>query len=206
MGNGWRKITLPYTVTAATVLAFDFVGNVESEIHANGLENDMDETIIKPQQSGTLSQWQLRAVFVVLVLLAGVVTWMIWSQFGTQLAAWGGAKSVAEMDQAHFTEETGVKITRIAVSAGGGMIDLRYQIADPDKAIIVHDDERPPTIIDERSGTVISRPWHEHSHDRDLHTAVIYYELLMNPEGIINPGSLVTIKIGDTILEHVRVQ
>lgn len=98
MGNGWRKITLPYTVTAATVLAFDFVGNVESEIHANGLENDMDETIIKPQQSGTLSQWQLRAVFVVLVLLAGVVTWMIWSQFGTQLAAVGGAKSVAEME------------------------------------------------------------------------------------------------------------
>lgn len=166
----------------------------------------MDEAIYESQQTGSLSRWQTRIVFVTLVLLTGIVAWMLWSQFSSQLLALGYNKTVTEMDQAAFTEETGVRITNVAVSAGGGMIDLRYQIADPDKAIIVHDDDRPPTIIDERSGLIISRPWHDHAHDNELHTAVIYYELLMNPDGVINPGSLVTIKIGDTVLEHVRVQ
>lgn len=165
----------------------------------------MDEAIFEPQHTGKLSHWQMRVVFVALMLLTGIVSWMLWSQFSTQLDALG-SKTVSEMDQTLFTEETGVRITLIAVSAGGGMIDLRYQIADPDKAIIVHDDDRPPTIIDERSGLEISRPWHDHAHDNDLHTAVIYYELLMNPDGIIESGSLVTIKIGGTVLEHVRVQ
>ncbi len=166
----------------------------------------MDELVLDPRQPRKLSQWQMRAIILAFVLLAGVVMWMLWSQFSWQLASLGRVKTVGEMDQTAFVEETGIKITLLAVSAGGGMIDLRYQIADPDKAIIVHDDERPPTIIDERTGIVITRPWHEHSHDNELHTAVIYYELLMNPDGIIDPGSTVTIKVGDAVLEHVRVQ
>lgn len=166
----------------------------------------MDELILDPQQPRNLNSWQVRAITFAFVLLTGVVIWMLWSQFGWQLASFGRTKTIHEVDQTAFIEETGVKITLLAVSAGGGMIDLRYQVADPDKAVIVHDDDRPPTIIDERSGTVITRPWHEHSHDRDFHSAVIYYELLMNPDGIIDPGSIVTIKIGDSVLEHVQVQ
>ena len=170
------------------------------------LEFMMDELIFDPTMSRNWKSWQSRAASIFFIALAGVVVWMVWSQFSWVLASLGKTNFVTEMDQTAFTEETGVRITRVSVSAGGGMIDLRYQVADPDKAIVVHDDNRPPTIIDERSGTVITRPWHEHSHDREFHTAVIYYELLMNPDGIIDPGSIITIKIGDAVLEHVKVQ
>ena len=48
LGNGWRRISLPYAVTTATVLEFDFASSVEGEIHAIGL--DSDDTIDNPIQ------------------------------------------------------------------------------------------------------------------------------------------------------------
>jgi hypothetical protein len=85
------------------------------------------------------------------------------------------------------------------------MIDLRYQVVDPDKAVMVHDDENPPTIVDEATGQAINTPFHEHGAS-ELHTAITYHELIMNAGGLIKRGSAVTIVIGDARLEHVRVQ
>ena len=40
-GNGWKKIDLPYTVTADTILEFDFKAPVEGEIHTIGFDTDL---------------------------------------------------------------------------------------------------------------------------------------------------------------------
>ncbi|MCP4421773.1 MAG: multicopper oxidase domain-containing protein [Chloroflexi bacterium] len=40
VGNGWRKVAVPYNVTASTVLEFDFSSSAEGEIHAIGLDDD----------------------------------------------------------------------------------------------------------------------------------------------------------------------
>jgi len=136
-------------------------------------------------------------------LLAGLALWVIVS-----LGIWGdgfGPEAWVASQRA-FAEETGVRVIRVAVIAGGGMLDLRYQVVDPDKAVIVHDQERPPTLVHEATGQAVSRPWHDHSHDTELHSAVTYYELIMNPEGMIQSGDQVSIMIGDSRLEHVVVQ
>ena len=39
-GDGWKKIALPYNVTASTVLEFDFASTSEGEIHGIGFDND----------------------------------------------------------------------------------------------------------------------------------------------------------------------
>ncbi len=39
-GNRWQKIDFPYTVTANTVLEFDFSSGSEGEIHAIGFDTD----------------------------------------------------------------------------------------------------------------------------------------------------------------------
>ncbi|MFS1524425.1 hypothetical protein ACL7TT_09965 [Microbulbifer sp. 2304DJ12-6] len=39
-GNNWQRIDFPYTVTANTVLEFDFSSSVQGEIHAIGLDDD----------------------------------------------------------------------------------------------------------------------------------------------------------------------
>ncbi len=40
IGNGWKKVALPYTVTPDTMLEFDFMSGAEGEIHGIGFDND----------------------------------------------------------------------------------------------------------------------------------------------------------------------
>jgi FtsP/CotA-like multicopper oxidase with cupredoxin domain len=46
VGNGWKKVAIPYNVTASTVLDFDFSSGVEPEI--SGIGFDVDDTINNP--------------------------------------------------------------------------------------------------------------------------------------------------------------
>ncbi len=42
VGNGWKKIDFPYTVTANTILEFDFQSTKEGDVHGIGFDNDDD--------------------------------------------------------------------------------------------------------------------------------------------------------------------
>lgn len=48
VGNAWKKVEVPYTITSDTVLEFDFSSSAEGEIHGVGLDND--DTIDNPIQ------------------------------------------------------------------------------------------------------------------------------------------------------------
>ena len=135
------------------------------------------------------------------ILLLALASWMAISQY----VQGGFDRDQTINSQIAFEEATGVRLVFIAVAAGGGMINLRYQVLDPDKAVIVHDDDNPPTIIDEASGIALSRPWMDHDHTDELHIGVTYNDLLMNSGGFVKHGSLVTVVIGDARLEHVTV-
>lgn len=135
--------------------------------------------------------------FLFLVVLAG---WMIGSQ-----VAGGVAQRRQGAARVAFEEQTGIQILRVVMTAGGGMVDIQYQVLDPDKSLIVHDDENPPTLVDEATDQIIATPFHDHSF-RELHTAVTYHELIMNGGGLLRRGSKVTLTVGESRLEHVVVQ
>ncbi len=42
VGNSWKKIDFPYTVTTNTVLEFDYQGTAEGDVHGIGFDNDDD--------------------------------------------------------------------------------------------------------------------------------------------------------------------
>src|SRR5262245_37907625 len=65
---------------------------------------------------------------------------------------------------AGLLERSGVRVTRLVVSGDGGLLDLRYQVADANKAAAVHDAANPPMLIDERSGAVINELLMGHIH------------------------------------------
>ena len=111
----------------------------------------------------------------------------------------------AEIDQTAFEQQTGVRVVQVALSAAGGMIDLRYQVIDPDKAVIVHDLESLPAIKDEASGVLLERQWMDHPHERNMKMGIIYYTLLVNTGGILKPGSRVSVILGGVPLEHVVI-
>jgi hypothetical protein len=105
-----------------------------------------------------------------------------------------------------LAERSGVRLVRVAVTGGGGLLDLRYQVVDPNKAVAVHEDQTPPAIIDERTGLVIDRLLMGHAHHGELKPAVSYYLVFENTGNWVRRGSKVTVLLGDAQVEHVVVK
>jgi hypothetical protein len=144
--------------------------------------------------------WQRLALVAGILLLFTLAIWMIVSQ-----AAAGGSRRQQAAVIAAFEEQTGIRVLRVAMTAGGGMVDLQYQVLDPDKSLIVHDDEDPPQLIDVATGQIVATPFHDHSF-RELHIAVTYHEIIMNGGGLLQRGSKITLQVGASKLENLIVQ
>ena len=98
----------------------------------------------------------------------------------------------------------GINVTLIGVTAGGGLIDFRYQVVDPDKANpIIHDLDLFPKLIVEGTGATIGIRSLPHNHKRELQLGGTYFFLLPNANNAIHRGSRVTLVIGDARLEHI---
>jgi hypothetical protein len=105
-----------------------------------------------------------------------------------------------------LANKLGVRITRVAVTGGGGLIDVRIQVIDPDKAAIIHEDDNPVILVDEPSGLVADQLLMGHSHTSDFLPGVSYYFVLENPGNLFTPGANVSVLLGDVQLEHFTVQ
>jgi hypothetical protein len=146
------------------------------------------------------SRWKGPVMALGLAILLSLAIWMILSQVG------GGLSQQREDgDVTSFQEETGIRVLRVALTAAGGLVDLQYQVVDPDKSLIVHDDDNPPTLRDADSGLVLATPFHDHA-ARELHTAVTYHQLIRNGGGLLKRGSKVIIKVGTSHLANFIVQ
>ncbi len=162
----------------------------------------MQHTLTEPNKSFR-DLWDLVLLVAIAIGLAGLALWMVVSQY--TIFPGSGPEQDPLMSQTAFAEETGIKIVSVSVVMAGGMIDLRYQVVDPDKAVIVHDEENPPGFIHEATGQLINTPYHDHS-IFEAHTAINYHELIMNPGGVLKSGDKISVLIGETRLEHVVVQ
>jgi hypothetical protein len=141
------------------------------------------------------------ALLLGLLLAVGLV---LWAAVGRSSES--PPPSVSKVSQTAMEEEVGVRVTQLAVTGNGGLIDLRYQVVDPDKAAIVHDPGYPPSIVDEETGARVSELWMNHLHRGPLHAGVVYYMLFVNRGGLIRPGSRVSVRLGSVRLEGVAVE
>jgi hypothetical protein len=153
-------------------------------------EKDMENTLTKGSDT-IRNSWVRIGLVGVAVFLATLAMWMIASQVAGALL-----QQRQPTAQAAFEEQTGIRILRVVMTAGGGMVDIQYQVLDPDKSLIVHDDDNPPTLVEEATNQIIATPFHDHSF-RELHTAVTYHEIIMNGDGLLRRGSKVTLTVGE---------
>jgi len=100
----------------------------------------------------------------------------------------------------------GVRITQISVTADGGLVDMRYLVLDPDKAMKMMDTlATTPTITDDETGQVMRlNKVMPHKHSMD--TGRIYYILYVNTRGALYPGGSATVHIGDLNVGPIRVK
>ncbi len=99
----------------------------------------------------------------------------------------------------------GIRITMVAATADGGMVDLRYQVLDPDKAQSVGVDatSTPKLISHDQSVVAETAPM---PHKEILHAGETYFLLYHNAMGAIKAQRYITISLGDLHLENVPVR
>lgn len=103
-------------------------------------------------------------------------------------------------------EKFGVRFTGLHLVARHGLVDLRYRVLDAGKAKnFGHYTETSPLIIAEDSGKTVEVTIMG-LHNHRVETGRGYYILYRNTANALDPGSLVTIQLGDQRLEHVMVQ
>jgi hypothetical protein len=118
--------------------------------------------------------------------------------------------ALRSVSMAEFEEETGARIVRVAVTGGGGIIDVRVQALDPDKAIEIHEEDGSIALIDEETDEILDIAFHgTHAGgttQTGLDTAVTYYLLFANSEGALRRGDRVSLVLDGVRVEHIEVQ
>jgi hypothetical protein len=99
----------------------------------------------------------------------------------------------------------GIRITQVAVTGDGGLLDLRFEVVDPHLAEAVHAPATPPGVVDERSGLVVHNLLMSHSHTGAFVQGETYYFIFENPGNWIQRGSQVSVLLGNAEVRHVTV-
>ena len=99
----------------------------------------------------------------------------------------------------------GIRVISAHVAGDGGIVDLRYQVLDPNKAAIVEGDpSRTPTITDAGTGAVLTDTA-AMRHGHSMRPAGTYFLLYYNKEGVIQPGDFINVTIDGVSLDNVPV-
>ncbi|MCX6521108.1 MAG: hypothetical protein NTZ21_10630 [Actinobacteria bacterium] len=102
-------------------------------------------------------------------------------------------------------DEFGIRLTGAYLTADGGMVELTYQVLDADKAVAVHLEENGPVIV--ADGAVFEAPGLAgHGHGKQgVAAGRSTFVLLANIGGALRAGDTVAVRVGDVVLDGVRL-
>jgi hypothetical protein len=147
----------------------------------------------------------LAAIAGVLVLPLVVAAGLTISAGGSSTTA-SNAAAARLVSAADMEQEYGIKVNLVAVTADGGLVDLRFTVVNKDKAIhVLHDGASMPELLVEPTGAVIHAPTGMR-HKVTILDGGNYFLLYSNPGGAVQAGTEVSVVIGDIRLESLRAQ
>jgi hypothetical protein len=142
------------------------------------------------------------------LIIAAIIATLAVAGLGGK-AWWGHVTSdvrhgTTRVDLDGMAARYGIHVDLLAVTAAGGLVELRYQVVDPDKAApLVHDPDLAPAIVVEKTGATLVMQSPPHRHGTDLELGGSYFFLLANTRNAVHKGDRLTLVIGNARLEHV---
>ncbi|MEI8068207.1 MAG: hypothetical protein WCH38_00185 [Actinomycetota bacterium] len=101
----------------------------------------------------------------------------------------------------------GVRFLGVDVTAGGGMLQIRYQVLDSAKTEALHDEQTAPFVLDGAGHKYADPGIVGHSHiGKTKEAGTTDFILLANAQGGIEAGMFVTIQVGTFTLTQVPVR
>jgi len=110
------------------------------------------------------------------------------------------------VSQQGLLDAVGARVIRVTASGDGGLLDLRFQVVDADKAAALHSTKWPPALVDENSGQVIGRLLMGHAHSGTFKAGVTYFYVFEDPGGLVKRGDQVSAVLGPARVQHIPVQ
>ncbi len=126
------------------------------------------------------------------------------------MASTGNAVVQEKKDAKAMREKWGIEVTSLRMAVAGHMVDFRYRVLDPEKAETLFVRSNKPYLIDQASKKVLAVP--NLGKVGPLRTSNkpqqgrIYWMFFGNGGGLVQPGSKITVIIGDFRVENLVVQ
>lgn len=140
------------------------------------------------------------AAFVVASLLAALAIWRL--QPDTNAAIDASTAITAEQLESQY----GVRIDVVGLLASGGLVELRFQVTDADKATALFGEvEHMPLLAVEGSTTVLQSA-KGMKHQLTLLDGASYFFLYTNVANAVHDGSTVAFVINGVRIPHLTVQ
>ena len=138
--------------------------------------------------------------WVIIAVLAILVAFIVGNLVQSRAQASGSMPQNAAMEKA-----LGVRFSRVAVVADGGLVTVSYVVLDPEKASRFQlDGAHPPVLHSEARGLSTSRvSLMKQGHT--LRAGQTYYLVYQNTRGALRPHEQVSIDAGALHLRHVPV-
>jgi hypothetical protein len=106
-------------------------------------------------------------------------------------------------------ERFGIKILSLRPTALGRMLDLRFEVVDPQKAEPILDKKHKAFLVDTKSGKTLPVPVTKSGSMRQTtlkpEKGRVYFILFTNPSGTVKEESSVALVIGDFRKEGIQV-
>jgi hypothetical protein len=98
-------------------------------------------------------------------------------------------------------KNAGIKIVSLRPTSAGQMLDLRFQVVDPEKSKAVLDKNKKAYLLDGKTGKTLPVPVTKSGPMRQTtlkpEAGRVYFMLFANPGGMVKEGSRVSLVIGD---------
>ncbi len=145
-----------------------------------------------------------------IMVWAGCTVW----HSGAATPAMPAARSHTILDKARASalrKTWGIEVVSLRLSAGGRMLDFRYNVVDANKAAKLAGPDIRPLLIDHATETVMRVPTAPkvgplRPTAARLAPGKVYFMLFINSGRVVKSGSTITIVIGDARIEYLTVQ
>ncbi len=98
----------------------------------------------------------------------------------------------------------GIRVDQVAVTAGGGLVDLRFTVLDPAKARqLLAGHAPPPRLVVQGSGMELQAPRHGAMKGIRVQKDATSFLLFPNTRNAVRPGTRVAVLFGDVQVEPV---
>ena len=164
----------------------------------------MNMTLSQPTSNKTQrSRWPL-LVGLLLVASLVIIALLIANQSANRPAA---APAANVISASQLAERYGLRVNLIAVTAAGGLVDLRLKVLDPEKAkALLNDPKNFPTMKVGNSDLILAASEDTRLQAMNALEGGLMVILYSNRGSVVSPDSAVSVMFGDVQLEPIAAK